>query len=102
MPLSACLASVQKGLSENLVVSPYASALALMVKPEAACHNLERLAREGIMGRFGLYEAVDYTRSRLVRGETKAVVRSFMAHHQGMILLSTACVLLNPPDAETL
>lgn len=87
----------KRGLAENLVVSPYASALALMVKPETACHNLERLAREGSMGKYGLYEAVDYTRARLARGESKAVVRSFMTHHQGMTLLAIAYVLLNRP-----
>jgi cellobiose phosphorylase len=87
----------KRGLAENLVVAPYASALALMVDPETACHNLERLAREGSAGKYGLYEAVDYTRARLARGESKAVVRSFMAHHQGMTLLAIAYALLDRP-----
>ena len=87
----------KRGLAENLVVAPYASALALMVEPETACRNLERLAREGIGGKYGFYEAVDYTGTRLARGETKAVVRSFMVHHQGMVLLATAYTLLNRP-----
>ncbi len=68
-----------------------------MVAPEAACHNLQQLTAEGLAGKFGFYEAVDYTPSRLRRGETHAVVRSFMAHHQGMSLLSLAYVLLNRP-----
>ncbi len=55
------------------------------------------MAAEGIAGRFGFYEAVDYTPSRLRRGETRAVVRSFMAHHQGMSLLSLAYLLLDRP-----
>ncbi|MFH0797150.1 MAG: glucoamylase family protein [Candidatus Omnitrophota bacterium] len=87
----------KRGLAENLVVAPYASALALMVEPEDACQNLERLAREGSAGKYGLYEAVDYTRARLARGESKAVVRSFMVHHQGMVLLAAAHTLLNRP-----
>ena len=48
-------------------------------------------------GRFGLYEALDYTASRVPNGQTHAVVRSFMAHHQGMSLLSLAYPLLDRP-----
>ncbi len=88
---------LKRGLGEDLVVAPYASVLALMVAPEAACQNLQQLAAEGVAGKFGFYEAVDYTPSRLRRGETRAVVRSFMAHHQGMSLLSLAYVLLDRP-----
>ena len=55
---------LKRGLAEDLVVAPYASALALMVAPEAACLNLQRLAADGLAGRFGLYEAVDYTPAR--------------------------------------
>ena len=75
----------QRGLSEDLVIAPYASALALMVAPEKACLNLEQLTAAGFEGKFGFYEAIDYTPSRLLRGQSSAVVRSFMSHHQGMI-----------------
>ncbi|MEO8487023.1 MAG: glucoamylase family protein, partial [Betaproteobacteria bacterium] len=88
---------LKRGLAEDVVVAPYASALALMVAPEAACANLQRLAAEGLAGRFGLYEAVDYTPSRVKRGERSAVVRSFMAHHQGMSLLALSHLLLAGP-----
>ena len=88
---------LKRGLAEDLVVAPYASALALMVAPEAACVNLQWLADEGLAGRFGMYEAVDYTPARLPRGQTSVVVRSFMAHHQGMTLLSLAYLLLDRP-----
>ncbi len=88
---------LKRGLSEDLVIAPYASALALMVAPEAACVNLERLAAEGLEGELGFYEAVDYTPSRLPRGQQSVVVRSYMAHHQGMILLSLAHLLLGRP-----
>ena len=79
------------------MIAPYASALALMVAPEEACLNLERLAAEGFETRYGFYEAIDYTPSRLPRGQSSAVVRSFMAHHQGMSLLSLAHLLLDRP-----
>ena len=88
---------LKRGLAEDLVVAPYASALALMIAPEAACLNLQRLAAGGLAGRLGLFEAIDYTPSRQRRGESSAVVRSFMAHHQGMSLLSLAYVLLARP-----
>src|SRR5688572_5843502 len=88
---------LMRGLSEDLVVAPYASALALMVEPEAACENLQRFAAEGVLGQFGFYEAVDYTPSRLRRTETSSVVRSFMAHHQGLSLVSYAQLLLDRP-----
>ncbi len=88
---------LKRGLADDLVVAPYASALALMVAPEEACLNMQRLAAEGYEGRFGLYEAVDYTPSRLPRRQSSAVVRSFMAHHMGMSFLSLAYLLLDRP-----
>ncbi|MBF0479149.1 MAG: cyclic beta 1-2 glucan synthetase [Candidatus Omnitrophica bacterium] len=87
----------KRGLTEDLVIAPYASLLALMVTPEPACLNLQRLACEGMMGQYGLYEAVDYTPSRRVRGRSSTILRSFLAHHQGMSLLALAYVLLDHP-----
>ena len=86
---------LKRGLGDDLVVAPYASALALMVSPEEACANLQRLAAEGFEGELGFYEAIDYTPTRLPRGQSHALVRSFMAHHQGMTFLSLAQVLLD-------
>ena len=88
---------LKRGLADDLVIAPYASALALMVAPEEACLNLQRLAAEGLEGKYGFYEAIDYTPSRLPRGQSSVVVRSFMAHHQGMSLLSLAYLLLDRP-----
>ncbi|MGD0815613.1 MAG: glucoamylase family protein [Verrucomicrobiota bacterium] len=87
----------KRGLADNLVIAPYASALALLLAPKEACENLQRLATEGRMGDFGFYEAVDYTPSRLPPNETSVIVRSALAHHQGMSLLSFAHHLLNRP-----
>ncbi len=88
---------LKRGLAEDLVIAPYASALALMVAPRAACLNLQRLAAAGFQGRFGFFEAIDYTPSRLPRGQASAVVRSFMTHHQGMSFLALAYLLLDRP-----
>jgi cyclic beta-1,2-glucan synthetase len=88
---------LKRGLAGDLVVAPYASALALMVSPEEACRNLEALASHGFQGKYGFYEAIDYTPTHLPRGQSNAVVRSFMAHHQGMSLLSLAYLMLDRP-----
>ncbi|MBU0968490.1 MAG: cyclic beta 1-2 glucan synthetase [Proteobacteria bacterium] len=87
----------KRGLGDDLVIAPYASALAMMVMPRDACRNLQRLAADGFLGAYGFYEAIDYTPSRVPRGKNHAVVRSFMAHHQGMSLLAFAHALLNQP-----
>ncbi|MHB1202154.1 MAG: GH36-type glycosyl hydrolase domain-containing protein, partial [Acidithiobacillus sp.] len=88
---------LKRGLGDDLVIAPYASALALTVMPREACRNLQTLAANGFLGVYGFYEAVDYTPSRVPRGKNHAIVRSFMAHHQGMSLLAFAHVLLNRP-----
>ena len=79
---------LKRGLRENAVIAPYATALAAMVDPEAAAQNFSRLRAAGGLGRFGCYEALDYTPSRVPEGETVAIVRAYMAHHQGMTLVA--------------
>ena len=87
----------KRGLADDLVIAPYATAMALMVAPIKACANLQLMAGKGFEGTYGFYEAIDYTPSRLSRGQSHAVVRSYMAHHQGMSFLSLAHLLLNRP-----
>jgi cyclic beta-1,2-glucan synthetase len=88
---------LKRGLAQDLVIAPYASALALMVAPEQACLNLQRLAAEGFIGQYGFFEAIDYTPARQRRGQSRVLVRSHMAHHQGMSLLALAYLLLDRP-----
>jgi cyclic beta-1,2-glucan synthetase len=84
---------LKRGLSENRVIAPYATGLAAMIDPVAAVQNYANLATLGAEGRYGYYEAVDFTPSRLRTGETHAIVRSFMAHHQGMTITAIANTL---------
>ena len=77
---------LRRGLSHDLVVAPYASALALSVNPRLAVKNLRELKRLGASGRYGLREALDFTAQRFDPGRRFALVRSYMAHHQGMTL----------------
>ena len=72
------------------VISPYSTMLALAFDPRGACENIRRLTGEGGLGPYGMYEALDYTEGRSNPEKDHAVVQSFMAHHQGMSLLS-AC-----------
>jgi cellobiose phosphorylase len=83
---------------DNLVIAPYASFLALPFEPQAAWQNLQRLAREGAIGEYGYCEALDYTSLRRPKGRRFGMVRSYMAHHQGMSL----CALDNCLNAEAL
>jgi cyclic beta-1,2-glucan synthetase len=96
---------LKRGLGDEIVVAPYATALAAMVDPRQATKNLRRLAAAGLTGRYGFYEAIDYTHGKTDEALTAhrvshsggAVVRVFMAHHQGMTLVSLANVLLGDP-----
>lgn len=81
---------LKRGLSENLVVAPYATGLATMVDPQGARQNYDRMTAMGARGRYGYYEALDFTRSRLPEGRSFSVVRNFMAHHQGMTIVAIA------------
>jgi cyclic beta-1,2-glucan synthetase len=77
---------LKRGLVKDLVIAPYATMLALIIEPVLAYKNLEALIAEGMEGPYGLYEAIDYTQERLSRKKKSNIVKSFMAHHQGMIL----------------
>jgi cellobiose phosphorylase len=79
---------LKRGLTEDTVVAPYATFLALLVNPEAAIRNIRTLRAEGLDGSHGFYEAADYTPERLPFESKRAVIKSYMAHHQGMSLLA--------------
>jgi len=79
---------LKRGLSDDLVVSPYSTFLAAAIDPWAALANLQRLEQNGVYARYGFYESVDYTAERLQKKQKSFVLRSFMAHHEGMSLVS--------------
>lgn len=88
---------LKRGLGDDVVVAPYACMLGLMVDADAACQNLQKMAGLGFMGRYGFYEAIDYTPARLPRGQNHAVIKSYMVHHQGMGLLALSYLLHDRP-----
>ncbi len=84
---------LKRGLGEDVVVAPYATALGAMIRPEAAARNFARLSGAGAGGRYGFREALDYTARRLPEGASVVIVKSYMAHHQGMALVALGNVL---------
>lgn len=88
---------LKRGLADDLVIAPYASMMGLMVKPEESCQNMQRMQAAGYMGRYGFFEAIDFTAARLPRGQTSAVIRSYMVHHQGMGFLALSYLLHDRP-----
>ncbi|MBL8900804.1 MAG: glycosyl transferase [Planctomycetes bacterium] len=84
---------LKRGLAEDLVIAPYATALAAMIDPLASVQNFAHLAAEGAYGRHGYYEALDYTPSRRPPEASVAIVRAYMAHHQGMTIVALGNVL---------
>jgi cyclic beta-1,2-glucan synthetase len=86
---------LKRGLIEDLVTSPYATVLAAMVHPRAAMDNLRLLAKEGALGGYGFYEAIDYTHERLPQNQKHVIIRAWMTHHQGMSLVALNNSLLN-------
>jgi len=98
----------KRDLSDNLVITPYASLLGLSLRPGAVLENVAHLERLNMLGRFGFYEALDYTKTRLPEknrddiptGQAHATVQSYMAHHQGMILVAACNFLLDDVMVE--
>jgi len=84
----------KRGLETDLVVAPYATVMALLFEPRLAMDELRKMDSLGARGEYGYYEAIDCTRERLPEGKTSVVIRSFMAHHQGMMLLTLGNLLL--------
>jgi cyclic beta-1,2-glucan synthetase len=98
---------LKRGLNDDLVIAPYATALAAMLEPVEAAANLRRLSAQGLDGPYGYYDAVDYTPRGVDPGQRPAptrrqradgaIVRTSMAHHQGMTVVSIANALLGSP-----
>ena len=78
---------LKRGLAKDQVISPYSTFLALSATKDKAIANLVRMEDMGL-GTWGFYDAIDFTRSRLRKGEQYRTVRNYMAHHHGMTLLS--------------
>jgi cyclic beta-1,2-glucan synthetase len=84
---------LKRGLGDDVVVAPYATALAAMFEPQAAARNFRALAGAGADGQYGFYESVDYTPTRLPADTAREVVRMYMAHHQAMVIVAITNVL---------
>jgi cyclic beta-1,2-glucan synthetase len=85
----------KRDLPDDLVIAPYASLMGLSLRPQAVLANMMHLESLKMLGRFGFYEALDYSKTRLLPDQQHAIVQSYMAHHQGMILLAACNYLSN-------
>ena len=74
---------LKRGLADEFVIAPYASILAINDCPKDTVENLRVLEKEGMFNKYGFYESIDYTLTRLKKGQKSAVVKTYMAHHQG-------------------
>lgn len=83
---------VKRGLSDELVVSPYSTILVMQMHKKAAIANLHALEKIGALGRYGFYESIDYTKNRL-KCKDNRVVKCFMVHHEGMSFMALDNVL---------
>jgi cyclic beta-1,2-glucan synthetase len=97
---------LKRGLADDLVIAPYATALAAMYAPAKAAENFRRLEREGVRGEYGFLDAIDYTPRSSIAGEESGgehrgvVIPQYLAHHQGMILVAMANTLLDDRMVE--
>ncbi len=97
---------LKRGLGDELVVAPYATALAAMIDSPRSAANLRRLAGAGLEGDYGFFDAIDYTTREADHHDAAAdanspaagtVVRTYLAHHAGMTLAALANALLDDP-----
>ena len=88
-------AGLKRGLSSELVISPYSTIMAMQLDTRGAYSNLQNLSLEGLEGKYGFYEAIDYTRERLPKGKKKVIIKCFMVHHQGMSLMALDNIINN-------
>ena len=79
---------LKRGLADEMVVSSYGSILAINYIPKEVIRNLKELESQGMLDKYGFYESIDYTPERVEKGQTSSVVKTYMAHHQALILLS--------------
>ncbi|PYE80840.1 GH36-type glycosyl hydrolase domain-containing protein [Pseudoroseicyclus aestuarii] len=86
--------ALKRSYSEDIVIAPYASILAAQVAPDKAMANLRRLKTLKAFGKYGYYDAIDFTRKRVPETSRHAIVYNVMAHHHGMSIVSIANVLM--------
>ena len=84
---------LKRGLSDEIVTSSYGSILAIDEEPKLVIENLKKLSEKGMYNKYGFYESIDFTPGRTKNGFTP--VKTYMAHHQGLILLSIDNLLNN-------
>lgn len=91
------LLGLKRGLEEQLVIAPYATLLALNLAPSETVRNLKQLAGLGLLADYGYYEAMDFSRQTQRVGKRGVIIKTYMAHHQGMAFLALTNFLHGNP-----
>ena len=79
---------LKRGLADEMVISSYGSILAITEDPKGVVDNLKKLEKQGMYNKYGFYESIDFTPNRVEKSKKYANVKTYMAHHQALILLS--------------
>jgi len=79
---------LKRGLNDNMVISPYSSLICLNYSPKKVYNNIKALKKYNSYSTYGFYEAIDFTKKHIGKDKKFEVVKTYMAHHQGMILTS--------------
>lgn len=77
---------LKRGLNDNLVISPYSSIMCLDYSPKKVYSNIKKMKALKLYSTYGFYEAIDYTKNHIEKGKKYEIVKTYMSHHQGMIL----------------
>ncbi len=79
---------LKRGLADEQVIAPYGSILGIDIVPKEEIINLKKLESIGMYNKYGFYEAVDFTPERMIKGKRAGIVKTYMAHHQALIMIS--------------
>ena len=77
---------LKRGLNDNLVISPYSSLICLQYNPRKVYNNIKNLRKYKSYSNYGFYESIDFTKNHIGNNKKYEVVKTYMSHHQGMIL----------------
>ncbi len=84
--------ALKREADDESVISPYSVFLTLPFDKKSAMKALDSLSALHCEGKYGFYEAVDFSKER-TDGEDYAVVRCYMSHHVGMSITAMANTL---------
>ena len=86
---------LKRGLEDELVVSPYSTVISMEYDIRRGIDNLKRLMRRGLLGKYGFFDAIDFTKGRMVRNKQSMIIKNYMVHHNGMVMMALDNIINN-------